>query len=122
MRWRRLLSGFALLGLTIAVAVVGGLPDLGKSFDLVTGNFTAATESAVIVLLCWLVVVFLAIVGTMSLLAASRLPGQRARARSLAVVALGLTLLGMGIVRQAAGYRVCCGDQNTAHHAEQLVH
>ena len=75
-----------------------------------------------IVLLCWLVVVFLAIAGTTALLGASRLPGQRTRARSLAVVALGLTLLGMGIVRQAAGYRVCCGDQNTAQQVEQLVH
>ncbi len=122
MPWRRLLFGAAWACLSIAVARVGGVPDLGKSFDLVTGNVTSATESAFIVLLCWLGVVVLAIAGLLSLLPATRLPRQRTRARSLAVLALGLTLLGMGIVRQETGYRVCCSDPNTAQQAERLVH
>ncbi|MDQ6848171.1 MAG: hypothetical protein M3019_11430 [Candidatus Dormibacteraeota bacterium] len=87
-----------------------------------TGDVTSATESAFIVLLCWLGVVVLAIAGVLSLLPATRRPRQRTHARSLAILAFGLTLLGMGIVRQEAGYRVCCSDPNTAQQAEHLVH
>jgi len=108
--------------MSIAVAVVGGVPDLGRSIDLVTGDVTSASESAFIVLLCWLGVVVLAIAGVLSLLPATRLPRQRTRARSLVVLALGLTLLGMGVVRQETGYRVCCSDPATAQQAEHLVH
>ena len=122
MRRRRLLYASSVLGLGIALAVVGGLPDPGRSVDLLTGSVTSATESAFIVLLCWLVVVCLAIPGVLSLFPATRLRRPRALARSLAVLAVGLTLLGMGIVRNQAGYRVCCSDSTTAQEAEHLVH
>lgn len=124
---RRVLLTVGLIGVVAALAVIGGRPDPGASLDFLTGrNVTATTESAFLVLLCWGAIAVLTVVATIG---ASRTvrrrrddPTRRTRVRSLAIVALGLTLLGMGIAHQLSGYGVCCAGQVTAHQAEQLVH
>ncbi len=124
---RRVLFTTGLIGLMVVLVVVGGWPDPGGSVDFLTGrNVTATTESAFLVLLCWggiAALTLLTAIGPARNVRRGRTdPTRRTRARSLAILGLGLTLLGMGIAHQLSGYRVCCADQVTAHQAEQLVH
>jgi hypothetical protein len=122
---QRLLAAMALVLLTVAVAVVTGWPDLGRSLDLVTGStIDSATESAFLALLCWLavaVMVGLAVAGAWRAARARRTLSIAGR-RSVAVLAVGVALLGVGLAREGNGYHVCCANPTTVQQAEHLVH
>jgi hypothetical protein len=117
---RRVLPAAALAVLIVAVAAVAGWPDLGRALDLVTGaRVTAATELAFVGLLCWLGIAVMVWVIVASVLRSTR----RAHALttwwwSLAVLAVGVSLLAAGIVRHQ-GYGVCCANSITVQQAEQ---
>ena len=119
-RRRRLLVAVALAP-GVALVVAHAWPDPGRVFDLLTGHsVTAATESAFLTLLCGLAAAVLAVV----VAGASRGRARDARPRralSLAVLVVGLALLGAGLARHD-GYRVCCATPTTAQEAGQLVH
>jgi hypothetical protein len=122
---RRLLSAAALTGLTAALAVVAGWPDVGRSLDLVTGRtVTGATEFAVIGLLCWLMLAVMSVLATVDALRrTSRQSGIFTRwLWCLVILTAGSTLLVAGIARHQNQYRVCCATADTAQQAEQLVH
>jgi hypothetical protein len=110
--------------LTIALAIVTGGPDIGRSLDLVTGTaVTGAAEFAFIGLLCWSALAVL-----ISLIAADALrqlkhPTVLARWRlPVAALMVGVSLLAAGIVRHQSGYHVCCSSALTAQQAEQRDH
>jgi putative copper export protein len=117
---RPLLIAAGGLALCVALALVGGWPDPGRSFDLLTGrSVTAATESAFVTSLCWLAAMLLVVTVARALRKRRRRTAPP-RIGSLTVVVIGLVLLGAGIARQG-GYRVCCATPTTAQQAEQLV-
>jgi heme/copper-type cytochrome/quinol oxidase subunit 1 len=121
---RRLLGAAALVGLTVALALVADLPDLGRSLDLLTGHtVTGATEFAFIALLCWVMLALMAILAVVDVLRrAARQPGVFTPwLWSLVILTAGATLLVAGIARHQSPYRVCCTSPDTAHQAEQLV-
>ena len=121
---RRLLPAAVLVGLTVALAVVAGWPDVGRSLDLATGDgLTSAMEFALIGLLCWLA---LALIIGAAAARALRQVGHRPtiftqRWRRLAVFAAGIAVLAAGIVHHQNQYRVCCASPGTAQQAERLV-
>lgn len=121
---RRLLGAAALVGLTVALALVADWPDLGRSLDLVTGRaVTGATEFAFIGLLCWVMLAVMAILATVDALRrAARQPGMFTPwLWSLVILTSGSTLLVAGIARHQNPYRVCCASPETTNQAEQLV-
>jgi hypothetical protein len=120
---RRLLVAAGLSAVLITLGVVDGWPDPGRSLDLLTGpSPTTADAAALILLLCWLAVAILVVGSAVPMLTPlRRVWVTRARGRSLAVLAIGLTILGVGIARHQGGYRVCCANVATTQQAEHLV-
>jgi ABC-type Na+ efflux pump permease subunit len=118
---RRLFIAAGGLTLCIALALIGGWPDPGRSLDLLTGrNVSGATEASFVTLLCWLAAIALAATAVV----AWRRQRGRPRTRylgSLSVALIGFLLFGAGVARQG-GYGVCCATPTTAQQAEQLVH
>jgi hypothetical protein len=114
----------SLVILTIALAVVAGWPDIGRSLDFVTGaGITGPTGFAFIGLLCWLALVVMIAVIAAGVLRRLKHPTAIARWRwSVAVFVVGVSLLTVGIVRHQSGYRVCCASSLTVQQAEQRVH
>ncbi len=112
----------ATLAVVAALLLVGGWPDPGRSLDLLTGRrVTAATESAFVILLCWLAALFLAVTAVRAFRGQRRGRTSRPHAASLAMLIIGIALLGSGVARHD-GYRVCCATPTTAQEAEHLVH
>ena len=119
---RRALLVLGVVALWVALVVVGGWPDPRASLDLLTGTrVDAATERALVTLLCWLAVVLLTLTLVRSIRPARRASTSRAGRGPVAVILIGVGLLAAGLVHQG-GYRVCCATPATAHQADQLVH
>lgn len=124
MLMRRLLPAAGLVALVIALAALVGWPDPGGSLELLSGaSVTTARVSALIVVLCWLAVAILAVAAAVaSFRSRHRRQVTTMRDRSLAALALGLTMLGIGLARHEDGYRVCCASSATTQQVQQLVH
>jgi O-antigen/teichoic acid export membrane protein len=119
---RRVILAAGGLTLCVVLALVGGWPDPGRTLDLLTGrSVTGATESAFVILLCWLAALLLAVVAARTFRGQARVRERRSQMWSLAVLVLGVALLGAGIARHG-GYQVCCATPATAQQAEHLVH
>lgn len=121
---RRLGFAGALAAVSYALVVVVGWPDPGRSLDLITGRATtSATELAFIALLCWLVVAVVVVGAMITALEAARGKHIMSRKRwhSLALLAVVLIMLGIGVARHEGGYRVCCASQTTAQQVQSLV-
>ncbi len=119
---RQLLLGVGGLAPCVALALFGGWPDPGRAADLLTGrSVSAATESAFVILLCWLAAAFLVVSTARALRAQHHGRLSRPHVWTLAALVVGVALLGAGIARHG-GYRVCCATPSTAQQAENLVH
>ncbi|HWF56775.1 MAG TPA: hypothetical protein VG520_00300 [Candidatus Dormibacteraeota bacterium] len=117
---RRLLGAAALSGLAVALAIVAGWPDIGRSLDLVTGNPVSGADAlAFIGLLCWLT---LAVLGILAAVGALRRVAWQPGMWCAVILTAGSTVLITGIARHQGQFRVCCASAASTHRAEQLVH
>lgn len=121
---RRLLPVAALAALVITVVALGGWPRPGSWAALVGGaSATDATVADFVVLLCWTAIALLVVALVSGASPLSRLRKvRRARSLPVAVLIIGLAVLGAGIARHQAGYRVCCADPTTSAKVQTLVH
>lgn len=113
----------ALAGLLVVVAVVlarvAGWPDPAAAVRLVTaGAASASDQLEFVALLCWLVVIGLLLMASTEAWRERRSRGAgtrvKGRWRTLALLGIGLALLGAGVTKHKAGYRVCCSSAGTA--------
>ncbi len=113
----------ALTGLLVVVAavlaLVAGWPDPAAAINLVTaGAGSASDQLEFIALLCWLVVIGLLLMASAEAWRELRSRGGGTTVsgqwRTLALLGIGLALLGAGVARHEAGYHVCCSSADTA--------
>ncbi len=121
-RW--LTVAAVLVAMAAALFLVAGPPDLHRSLHLLDGSeVSGPTELAFVSLLCWVVLVALALA---TVAAALRRGGVLSRSgtqrkRSVALLAAGAALLVAGVVHHQAGYRVCCSNAATIQLAQSHV-
>jgi hypothetical protein len=123
MSGRRAIVVGALLALLAGWTALLGWPDIGGTIAFLSGRaVTRAAQFAFVGVLCWVAIAAAVGVAVAGARRPGRQPSTGARTRlALAVLALGITLLGLGIARAATGYRVCCATPGTVHQAERLV-
>ncbi len=127
MKLRRVLPSLVMTTiLVVAAAVSLGMPDWKLASQYLFGNFpTEQAALAVAVLVCWSVIVMVAITSiALSVTAATEAQMVHRRwARATMFVAAGAVLLGVGTLHHSGtGYSMCCGTQ--AQHvaeAQQLA-
>jgi hypothetical protein len=114
----------ALAGLIAAAAVIAGAPDLLAAWRFFAGGVPSLYEGeAVVAVLCWLVVLGAVIAAlSMTLRGGGRRATQRS-ARGTLLLAAGIVLLGIALIRGALPpYTMCCGsDAAHVHEAIELV-
>ena len=121
---RRVLPTLALTTVVVGAAVLAlGMPNLGLVGSLFGGGYpTMAAALAVVSLVVW---VLIGVGATWSIgwaggvVLEEAVRARRRRTQSTVVLALGLMVFGVGVMRHVStSYRMCCGDRAEA---QQLV-
>jgi len=115
------------VGMLIAASRALGSPDVADAQDFLVGSFHGYVGAlAAAGLLVWIGVVGLLAFNVLS--AARAVSGgvvsvlRERRRRSLAVLATGLLILGMGLLRHQSGdYAMCCGKVDDARNTVNLI-